>query len=60
MNRLTATLASAAMLLVFAPPAFAATIFVSNEKDNTITVIDSETLKTVKTIPVGRRPVAWF
>ena len=32
------------------------TIFVSNEKDNTITVIDSETLEIKKTIKVDRRP----
>ena len=56
MNRLTATAAAAAVLLSFASPSFAATIFVSNEKDNTITVIDGKTLQTIKTIPVGRRP----
>ena len=39
-----------------ARPALAATIFVSNEKDNTVTVIDSESLAIVKTIPVGARP----
>ena len=32
------------------------TIFVSNEKDNTVTVLDSETLKIVKTIKTARRP----
>src|SRR5262245_55477902 len=32
------------------------TIFVSNEKDNTITVVDGKTLQVVKTIPVARRP----
>ncbi len=31
-------------------------ILVSNEKDNTVTVLDSDTLKIVKTIPVGARP----
>ena len=56
MIRLTATVISAAVLLFFAQPSFAATIFVSNEKDNTITVIDSKTLQVIKTIPVGRRP----
>jgi YVTN family beta-propeller protein len=35
---------------------FAATLLVSNEKDNTVTVLDSNTLKTIKTIPVSRRP----
>ena len=44
-------------LLAAAPaPASAAQIFVSNEKDNTVTVIDSKTLEQIKTIPVGRRP----
>ena len=37
-------------------PASAETIYVSNEKDNTITVIDGEKLEPVKTIPVGQRP----
>ncbi|MFA5950895.1 MAG: PQQ-dependent catabolism-associated beta-propeller protein [Hyphomicrobium sp.] len=30
--------------------------FVSNEKDNTISVLDTGSLKVVKTIPVGKRP----
>ena len=37
-------------------PAAADTIFITNEKDNTVTVLDSETLKTIKTIPTGKRP----
>lgn len=32
------------------------TLFVSDERDNTVTVIDSATLKVIKKIPVGRRP----
>src|SRR6516162_6254118 len=36
--------------------AAADTIYVSNEKDNTITVIDGASLEPVKTIPVGQRP----
>jgi YVTN family beta-propeller protein len=32
------------------------TIFVSNEKDNTVTVLDSETMQVIKTIPTGLRP----
>ena len=35
---------------------FADTIFVSNEKDNTISVIDSNTDKVIKTYEVGQRP----
>ena len=37
-------------------PAMADTLFISKEKDNTVTVLDSETLKVVKTIPTGKRP----
>src|SRR5579862_6325810 len=37
-------------------PAKASLIFVSNEKDDTVSVIDSNTLKLVKTIQVGHRP----
>ena len=48
--------ACAAAFFVLAAPVSAATIFVSNEKDNTITVIDSETLETIKTIETARRP----
>ena len=36
--------------------ATAATAFVSNEKDNTITVIDMDKLAVTKTIKVGQRP----
>src|SRR6516164_1694571 len=36
--------------------AAADTIYVSNEKDNTITVVDGASLEPVKTIPVGQRP----
>jgi YVTN family beta-propeller protein len=37
-------------------PAFALQIFVSNEKDNTITVIDGDSLEIKNTIKVSRRP----
>ena len=37
-------------------PATASEIFVSNERDNTVTVLDSSTLKVIKTIAVGTRP----
>lgn len=39
-----------------AQPARADTIFVSNEKSNTISVVDGGTLKVTATIKVGRRP----
>ncbi len=49
-------LAFAAFLAIAAPPAFAMQIFVSNEKDNTVTVIDGDTLEVTKTIKTARRP----
>src|ERR1700688_1371274 len=36
--------------------ALAETILVSNEKANTITVLDADSLAVIKTIPVGQRP----
>ena len=56
MHRISLAAVSVAALLLFATPSFAATIFVANEKDNTITVLNADTLKTVKTIKVARRP----
>ena len=54
---LTASFAGVTVaLLCGAPPAPADTIYVSNEKDNTITVVDGTNLTPVKTIPVGQRP----
>jgi len=38
------------------PHAHSYSIYVSNEKDNTISVIDGETLELVDTIEVGQRP----
>ena len=56
MHRILLAAVSAAALLLFAAPSFAATIFVANEKDNTITVLNADTLETIKTIKVSRRP----
>ena len=59
MTRILLAAAGAAALLVLpaaAAPSFALTIFVSNEKDNTVTVIDGETLEIKKTIKTSRRP----
>ncbi|MCB1514731.1 MAG: hypothetical protein KDJ18_07985, partial [Hyphomicrobiaceae bacterium] len=39
-----------------ADPAAAYKVFVSNEKENTVSVIDSETLAVVHTIKTGARP----
>ena len=43
-------------LAIAAPPAAAYQVYVSNEKDNTISVIDGESLEVVQTIEVGERP----
>ncbi|QJQ96871.1 MULTISPECIES: PQQ-dependent catabolism-associated beta-propeller protein [Halomonadaceae] len=45
-------------LLAMPLAAHAERIFVSNEKDNTISVIDGQSLEVVETISVGRRPRA--
>ena len=37
-------------------PAWAYTVYVTNERDNTISVVDLDQMKTVKTVPVGQRP----
>src|ERR1700742_4875783 len=42
---------------VLAPSvASAFTVYISNEKDNTVSVIDSTKLEVVKTVKVGQRP----
>jgi PQQ-dependent catabolism-associated beta-propeller protein len=43
-------------LALLAAPAAAETVLVSNEKGNSITVLDAKTLAVQKTIPVGQRP----
>src|SRR5215468_469716 len=59
---MTARVASVCLILsaVFAfagaPAAQAYTAYVSNEKSNTITVIDTDKFEPVKTIKVGQRP----
>ena len=43
--------------LGFSPaPALALTAYVTNERDNTISVVDLDQMKTIKTIQVGQRP----
>ena len=49
-------LSFAAALAAFTMPAHAYTVYISNEKGNSLTVIDSETLQVLTTIPVGQRP----
>ena len=45
-----------ALTLGLTGPAFADEIWISNEKDDTLSVIDIETLEVVRTIDVGERP----
>jgi PQQ-dependent catabolism-associated beta-propeller protein len=54
-KRLTTFSAGVALCLA-AVPAFGATLFVTSERDNTVTVLDSKTLAIKKVIPVGTRP----
>ncbi len=44
------------LLMATSVPALAYTAYVSNERDNTISVVDLDQMKTVKTVPVGQRP----
>src|SRR5580658_9134719 len=39
-----------------AAPVRAYTAYVTNERDNTISVVDLDKMETVKTVPVGQRP----
>ena len=47
---------SAATLLALATPSLANRVFVSNERGNDVTVLDSDTLEVIGTYPVGARP----
>lgn len=47
---------TALALGVLVQPAWAYRVYVSNEKDNTVTVFDSETNKVIETFAVGNRP----
>ena len=53
MRRLTQAALFAGLLALVPAPVLAATIFISNEWDNTVTVIDSDSLEIVKTIKIG-------
>ena len=53
MNRVA--LASA-LLALMTSPALAGKVFVSNERGNTITVVDSETWEVITEFPAGNRP----
>ena len=56
MIRILLAAASAATLCLRHPVLRRTLIFVSNEKNNTVTVLNADTLETVKTIKVARRP----
>jgi PQQ-dependent catabolism-associated beta-propeller protein len=47
---------AALLAMAGAAPAAAATVFVSNERDHTVSVLDSDKLQVVQTFKVGRRP----
>jgi PQQ-dependent catabolism-associated beta-propeller protein len=51
-----ARFAPAAVCIALAFPACAHEVYVSSEKDNTISVIDTASLSVVRTFPVGKRP----
>lgn len=46
----------ALLCVVIAPAAWADTVFVSNEKSNTVSVVDGGKMQVLATIKVGRRP----
>ena len=52
----TAWLLAGLLLLATADPARAYMAYVTNERDNTISVVDLDQMRTVKTVPVGQRP----
>ena len=51
-----AVLIGTAVCLLLGSPAHAYLAYVSNEKANTVTVIDTDRFEAVKTIKVGQRP----
>ncbi len=56
MGRRLAMLAATLAAGFAASPAWAYMVYVSNEKDNTMSVVDSTTMEVVKTVKVGQRP----
>ena len=48
--------AGSAAFLQHSRQASAYTVYVTNEKDNTVTIIDSDKLEVIKTVKVGQRP----
>src|SRR5215510_6700467 len=56
MSKPPPTLLAFAIAIGLAGPASAFTAYVSNEKGNTISVVDIDKMETVRTIKVGQRP----
>lgn len=50
------SLFTAAVVASFAAPSFADEIWVTNEKDDTVSVIDVASQEVIKTYPTGERP----
>ena len=55
-HRHLAPLTALGLIIAVASTAPAETIYVSNEKDNSISVIDGDSLQVIATVPVGQRP----
>ena len=55
-SRFAAAVAAGVGLVFAGTPTHAYTVYVSNEKGNSLTLIDSETLEVLETVPVGQRP----
>src|SRR6476661_1199319 len=51
-----ARLAAAAAVILVAGERHAREVFATNEKGNSVTIIDGDTLKVSATVPVGNRP----
>src|SRR5918994_7119121 len=45
-----------ALVLMVTSPLTAREIFVSNEKGNSISIVDGDSLEVIETVPVGNRP----
>src|SRR5258706_14302901 len=56
MSRCRSLILGAGIFFLAAHPACAYQAYISNEKGNTVSVIDTEKLEVVKTIKVGQRP----
>ncbi|MDT1062706.1 YVTN family beta-propeller repeat protein [Paracoccus sp. CPCC 101403] len=56
MNHLATAILTSAICLGLGSPALANRVFVSNEKGNDVTVLDSDTLEVIGHYPVGARP----